>query len=152
MSLGRAPWGLGVVQRSGAPGTGAVAAFVSRELDRFWPLPASCAGAGGRFLQPVLEAWAREGAPPEYSQAQGPGEALGGGSARLLAPLVRSLPLQVSPLSPPVAFPRRRRGCSALPAALSPREPQRLTPGRGPAPDPAAQHHVRGEELPRARG
>ena len=71
MSLGRAPWGLGVVQRSGAPGTGAVAAFVSRELDRFWPLPASCAGAGGRFLQPVLEAWAREGAPPEYSQAQG---------------------------------------------------------------------------------
>ena len=105
MSLGRAPWGLGVVQRSGAPGTGAVAAFVSRELDRFWPLPASCAGAGGRFLQPVLEAWAREGAPPEYSQAQGPGEALGGGSARLLAPLVRSLPLQVSPLPPPSPFP-----------------------------------------------
>ena len=105
MSLGRAPWGLGVVQRSGAPGTGAVAAFVSRELDRFWPLPASCAGAGGRFLQPVLEAWAHEGAPPEYSQAQGPGEALGRGSARLLAPLVRSLPQQISPLSPPSPFP-----------------------------------------------
>ncbi len=109
MSLGRAPWGLGVVQRSGAPGTGAVAAFVSRELDRFWPLPASCAGTGGRFLQPLLEAWARQGAPPEYSEVQGPGEALGGGNARLLAPLVCSPP-------PSVSLPRRRRGCPALPA------------------------------------
>lgn len=103
MSLGRAPWGLGVVQRSGAPGTGAVAAFVSRELDRFWPLPDSCAGARGRFLQPLLEAWAREGAPPEYSEVQGPGEALGGGNARLLAPLVRPLPPPAP--SPPSPFP-----------------------------------------------
>ena len=88
MSVGRVPWGLGVVQRAGGGGGGAVAAFVSRGLDRFWPLAPPCAGAGGNSLLPLIEAWSRDGPPAAYAEGpRGPGEALGEG-ARLLAPLV----------------------------------------------------------------